>query len=73
MLGNVSFKPGEAFVFESGGGGGWGDPFERDPQLVAEDVRNEIVSRQRAAEAYGVVLTDTLEVDESATARRRAA
>ena len=26
MLGNVGFKPGESFVFESGGGGGWGDP-----------------------------------------------
>jgi N-methylhydantoinase B/oxoprolinase/acetone carboxylase alpha subunit len=73
MLGNVTFKPGEAFVFESGGGGGWGDPFERDPRLVATDVRNEIVSRERAAEAYGVVLTDALEVDETATARRRAA
>ena len=73
MLGNVAFKPGESFVFESGGGGGWGDPFERDPSRVAEDVRNEIVSRERAAEAYGVVLTDALEVDAEATARRRAA
>ena len=73
MLGNVAFKPGEAFVFESGGGGGWGDPLERDPARVAEDVRNEIVSRERAAEAYGVVLTDALEVDEAATAAARRA
>ena len=50
MLGNVAFKPGEAFVFESGGGGGWGDPLERDPARVAEDVRNEIVSREQAAD-----------------------
>ena len=71
MLGNVAFKPGESFVFESGGGGGWGDPLERDPALVAEDVRNEIVSRERAEGAYGVVLTDALEVDEQATQQRR--
>ena len=73
MLGNVAFKPGESFVFESGGGGGWGDPFERDPRAVAEDVRNEIVSRERPPRRYGVVLTDALEVDAEATARRRAA
>jgi N-methylhydantoinase B len=73
MLGNVAFKPGEAFVFESGGGGGWGEPLERDPARVAEDVRNEIVSRERAAEVYGVVVSDAGEVDEAATARRRSA
>jgi N-methylhydantoinase B len=72
MLGNVGFKPGESFVFESGGGGGWGDPTERDPALVAEDVRNEIVSREQALEAYGVCVTGTGEVDEDATRRRRA-
>ncbi len=71
MLGNVSFAPGEAFVFESGGGGGWGDPRERDPELVAADVRNEIVSRAAAEADYGVVLTDALEVDAEATAARR--
>jgi N-methylhydantoinase B/oxoprolinase/acetone carboxylase alpha subunit len=72
MLGNIAFQPGEAFVFESSGGGGWGDPLERDPQRVAADVRNEYVSRQAALDVYGVVLTDTLEVDEAATAKRRA-
>jgi N-methylhydantoinase B/oxoprolinase/acetone carboxylase alpha subunit len=38
---------------------------------VAEDVRNEYVSRERAADVYGVVLTDGLEVDEAATAELR--
>jgi N-methylhydantoinase B/oxoprolinase/acetone carboxylase alpha subunit len=71
MLGNVGFQPGESFVFESGGGGGWGDPFKRDPQLVLQDVRNEIVSRKQAEETYGVVLTDTLEIDLEATEARR--
>jgi N-methylhydantoinase B len=71
MLGNVGFKPGESFVFHSGGGGGWGDPFQRDPQLVVEDVRNQLVSRQQAAGAYGVVVTDALELDHDATHKRR--
>jgi N-methylhydantoinase B/oxoprolinase/acetone carboxylase alpha subunit len=71
MLGNVGFKPGESFVFHSGGGGGWGDPLERDAALVAEDVRNEIVSREQAEAQYGVILSDDLELDEQATAQRR--
>lgn len=72
MLGNVGFKPGESFVFESCGGGGWGDPRTRDPERVAQDVRNELVSREQAAEAYGVELTDELELDVRATEARRA-
>jgi N-methylhydantoinase B len=67
MLGNVAFKGGESFVFESGGGGGWGNPHERDPEAVATDVRNELVSRENAEAVYGVVLTDALEVDLPAT------
>jgi len=39
------------------GGGGWGDPLEREPALVARDVRWRKVSRTAAASAYGVVLT----------------
>jgi N-methylhydantoinase B/oxoprolinase/acetone carboxylase alpha subunit len=73
MLGNVGFKPGESFVFESAGGGGWGDPRTRSPELVARDVRGGLVSREQAEAAYGVVLTGELEVDAEATARRREA
>lgn len=72
MLGGVQFKPGESFVFESGGGGGWGDPFTRDPELVACDVRNELITREAAEKDYGVVLTDSLAVDASATELARA-
>jgi N-methylhydantoinase B len=71
MLGNVSFEPGQSFVFESGGGGGWGDPLTRDPERALEDVRNELVSRERALDTYGVVLTDALEIDHQATEERR--
>jgi len=41
------------------GGGGYGNPFERDPSLVAEDVRQQKVSRDAALSDYGVVLDDT--------------
>jgi N-methylhydantoinase B len=72
MLGGVPFAPGESFVFYSGGGGGWGSALERDPELVAEDVRNEIVSPEAARDTYGVVLTDDGQVDMDATTARRA-
>jgi N-methylhydantoinase B len=71
MLGNVAFAPGESFVFESGGGGGWGDPRDREPAKVLDDVRNQIVSREQAANLYGVVVTEGLGVDEKATEERR--
>ncbi len=61
-------KPGDVIRFCQPGGGGYGDPLERDEALVAEDVRNEYVSVVRAREDYGVVINpDTLEVDSAAT------
>jgi N-methylhydantoinase B len=56
-----------------GGGGGWGDPLDRDPALVREDVIDEYVSLEGARRDYGVVLNPgTLEIDEAATATERA-
>ena len=54
------------------GGGGWGDPLERDPRHVLRDVRNELVSPAAAERDYAVII-DTAEwrVDEAATARLR--
>jgi N-methylhydantoinase B len=40
------------------GGGGYGDPLERDPAMVAVDVRNRIVSERVARDIYGVILAD---------------
>jgi len=62
------------FRHELAGGGGWGDPLERDPEAVLRDVRNEYVSAGRARRDYGVVV-DTVRwrVDEPATAELRAA
>jgi N-methylhydantoinase B len=58
------------------GAGGWGDPFTRDPRRVLWDVREEFISRDAAAERYGVVVLDIgngdLAIDEAATDALRA-
>jgi N-methylhydantoinase B len=60
-------------IAETPGGGGWGDPFTRDPLLVLRDVRDEVVSVEGAARDYGVVIgADGCSVDLKATAARRA-
>jgi N-methylhydantoinase B len=68
----VPHEAGEAFEYLYGGGGGWGDPLEREPARVLEDVLDEYVSVEAARREYGVVLEGTLEeydlrVDETAT------
>ena len=52
---------------------GGGDPFERDPQRMRDDVRNELISVEAAARDYGVVLAADGSVERSATEARRAA
>ncbi len=59
-------------IVRTGGGGGLGDPLERDPALVRADVAEELVSLTAAREQYGVVLTKELGVDEAATRALRA-
>src|SRR5208282_2501406 len=58
-------------IVRTGGGGGWGDPLDRDAALVRADVIEELISRQVADESYGVVLRDDLTLDEAATSGRR--
>lgn len=56
------------FIVSSGGGGGWGDPLNRDPLAVLEDVRGDIVSIDAARDIYGVAMSDDgLRVDLDAT------
>jgi len=71
-------EPGELLGHLLSGGGGYGEPFEREPELVREDVLALFVSFARARGAYGVafqreVLDDSLEVDDEETARLRSA
>jgi N-methylhydantoinase B len=68
----VPSPEGEQIFFLSGGGGGWGNPLERDPELVRVDVLDELVSVEGALWDYGVVLDpDRLVVDPAATADKR--
>jgi N-methylhydantoinase B len=70
----ANLKPEDAFRISSGGGGGYGAPFERPVEDVREDVRQGYVSVQAAVEKYGVVVDPrTFAVDQAATARLRAA
>lgn len=52
---------GEAIVSESSSGGGYGDPLERNPYLVAHRVREEWISKEFAEKIYGVVVDDSKE------------
>jgi N-methylhydantoinase B len=70
--GNI-VRRGDVVRVETGGGGGWGHPFDREPERVLEDVLSRFVSRDSAERDYGVVLTaDGRAVDEAATRARRA-
>jgi N-methylhydantoinase B len=63
---------GGAIIIESAGGGGWGDPLERDPERVLADVREQFVSAESARNDYGVVIDPkTLGIDAAATAQLR--
>jgi N-methylhydantoinase B len=59
---------GTIYCQEAGGGGGYGDPYKRPIEKVLEEVRNEVLSVEKAKEEYGVVIEPmTLEVDMEAT------
>ena len=65
---DLALEQGDLVRISSAGGGGWGDPFDREPEGVAWDVRKGYVSVPAAAEDYGVVLDpDTLEPEPDAT------
>jgi N-methylhydantoinase B len=68
--GQVSYlKAGDTLANNTGGGGGYGDPFDRDSVRVVADVRNGFVSVGAAVRDYGVVLDEsTFKCDEQATA-----
>jgi N-methylhydantoinase B len=70
--GNI-VRNGDVVRIETGGGGGWGHPFDREPARVLSDVRAGFVSPGRAAADYGVVVAaDGCAIDHAATQARRA-
>jgi len=71
-FGLTRMKPGDVISMDAAGGGGFGDPLDRDPEVVQEDVIQGYVSIEKAREDYGVVIDPgTMKVDSSATERLR--
>lgn len=69
---NVRVYGGDRVIFRTAGGGGWGDPLERDPLRTRNDVARKLMSETKAREEYGVVLTGAaLELDRRATEELR--
>jgi N-methylhydantoinase B len=70
MFGTV-LQPGDVYEHRMPGGGGWGDPHDRDPAAVALDVLDEKVSEAAARADYGVVVAVDGTVDGDSTAALR--
>lgn len=63
---DIAVHEGDLLHYITWGGGGWGDPLERDPDLVALEVKRGLVTAE-GARAYGVVVTADHGVDDPAT------
>jgi N-methylhydantoinase B len=72
--GHVALETGDGFLVEVGGGGGFWNPLERDPERVLVDVRSGYVSLESARNDYGVVIRQSgrkFEIDMEATQKLR--
>lgn len=67
----LPLNEGDVIRLNTGGGGGFGPPWERDPERVREDLLDGYVTREGAERDYGVVFKDDLTLDEKATQARR--
>lgn len=71
-FGLTQLKPGDVVTIDAAGGGGCGNPLEREPEMVERDVLEGYVSLEKAREDYGVVIDPkTLKVDTEATKKLR--
>lgn len=68
--GGVRLRPDDVILYLVAGGGGYGDPLEREPERVQQDIANGFVSVSGALEDYGVIVDDG-RVDTQATRERR--
>jgi len=70
--GLTQLKPGDLVIIDAAGGGGCGNPLERDPEIVERDVIEGYVSLERVKEDYGAVIDPkTLKVNMEATKKLR--
>ena len=67
----LQIKKGTVLTTYTGGGGGFEEPLDRDPENVLNDVKNRYVSIEKAKEDYKVSITEDLEIDQSATQKLR--
>ena len=68
----TTLAKGDKVIIVTPGGGGWEDPFQRDPEAVRRDVEKEFISTERALDKYGVVIDRrTGQVDEIGTRKRQ--
>ncbi len=66
-----TLRRGERYSAVLAGGGGWGEPAQREPTQVLEDVLDGKVSREAARQSYGVVIDADGIIDHAATTSRR--
>ena len=70
----LRLEKGDVFRIRYAGGGGRGDPFEREPSRVLDDVRDGYISAGTARDVYGVAVSGRPpEIDEAETRRLRSA
>jgi N-methylhydantoinase B len=71
-FGLTQLKPGDVVIIDAAGGGGYGNPLEREPEMVESDVIEGYVNLEKAKEDYGVVIDPkTMKVDEETTRKLR--
>ena len=70
-VGGFALARNDIVRIQSSGGGGYGNPLERNSELVASDVKLGYLSLEQARERYGVILTSTLKVDSERTSVKR--
>lgn len=68
---SVTIAPDERVLSFSCGGGGFGDPRARAPERVLQDLREGLITADRARDVYGIAVTDGHEIDRGATQRLR--
>ena len=67
----IALRRGDKVKLVTGGGGGFGEPWSRPIEEVAADVKGDYLSPRAARETYGVVVSETGEIDHTATDRLR--